>query len=155
MKSLNQRADELRREVDDIVHQFRIVDAAAANGPHAELSCKELEVVEFLGDRGPHMMGELAEHLLVKANLVTNTIDNLEKKELVQRHRLVEDRRKIRVALTEAGQVVYTSAVEEKLRLLRTMLAALTEDEQEIFMVLMRKIARAGRSQVQKRATSA
>ena len=32
---------------------------------------------------------------------------------------------------------------------------ALTEDEQEIFMVLFRKIARAGRSQVQQMASSA
>jgi hypothetical protein len=35
------------------------------------------------------------------------------------------------------------------------MLDALTEDEQEIFMVLFRKIARAGRSQVQRMASSA
>ena len=41
------------------------------------------------------------------------------------------------------------------MRLLRSMLRALTEDEQEIFLVLFRKIARAGRSQVQKIASPA
>jgi DNA-binding MarR family transcriptional regulator len=140
MKPLDRRAADLRRDVCDIVHQFKVVDAAAANGPHAELSMQELRVVEFLGDRGPRMMRELAEHLLVAVNSVTGTVDNLEAKKLVRRQRSEEDRRVVRVELTAAGHAVYGSAVEEKLLLLRSMLASLTDDEQEIFMVLIRKI---------------
>jgi DNA-binding MarR family transcriptional regulator len=145
MKPLDRRAADLRREVDDIVHQFKVVDAAATNGPHADLSMQELRVVEFLGDRGPRMMRELAEHLLVAVNSVTGTVDNLEAKKLVRRQRSDEDRRVVRVELTAAGHAVYGSAVEEKLLLLRSMLASLTDDEQEIFMVLMKKILLRGR----------
>ena len=141
--SLDRRAHDLLQEVNEIVHQFRIVDSVAANGPHAELSMQELKVIEFLGHLGPRMMRELAEVLLVAVNSVTSTIDNLERKELVRRNRSDEDRRIVRVELTPKGEEAYAGALEEKLRLMRSMLSSLTDDEQEIFMVLMRKIARA------------
>jgi len=155
MTLLDRKATELRDVVEDILHQFQIVDAAVADGPHVDLSCKELRVVEHLGDHCPRMMRELAEFLLLAVNSVTSTVDNLERKGIVRRLRSDADRRVIRVELTDAGSAAYQAAVKEKLQLLRSMLNALTEDEQEIFMVLFRKIARAGRSQAQKMASSA
>jgi DNA-binding MarR family transcriptional regulator len=154
MNSLDRRASELRQVVDDIIHQVRIVNAACANGPHADLSAQELNLVEHLGDSGRHMMRELAEVLLLAVNSVTSTVDNLERKGLVRRHRSDEDRRVVRVELTQGGQVVYRAAVAEKLAFLRRMLEVLNEDEREIFMVLFRKIARAGRSRVEEMASS-
>lgn len=155
MTFLDRRAADMQDLVQDILKQFQCVNAAAANGPHAELNMQELRVVEFLGNEGPRMMRELAEHLTVAVNSVTSIVDNLEAKGLVRRHRSEEDRRVIRVELTDAGSEIHRSLVEVNLRLFRSMLAALTEDEQEIFMVLFRKIARAGRAQVQEFATSA
>ncbi len=146
MSSLLQRAIDLRREIQNIVHEFHQLDAASANSPHLELSMQELRVVEYLGDAGSCMMRELAEYLLVAVNTMTTTVDNLERKNLVRRQRSETDRRIVQVELTEAGKQVYNSAVEEKLRLCRSLLSALNEDEQEIYMVLMRKIARAGKS---------
>jgi MarR family 2-MHQ and catechol resistance regulon transcriptional repressor len=155
MTSLDRRAADLQDVVQDIMKQFQCVDAALANGPHAELNMQEVRVVEFLGNEGPRMMRELAEHLNVAVNSVTSIVDHLEHKGLVRRQRSAEDRRVIRVEMTESGREIYDSLVEIKLRLFRSMLGVLTEDEQEIFMVLFRKIARAGRSQVQKLAPSA
>ncbi len=150
MSNLEHKAADLRRVVDDIVHQFEVLDNLAANGPHVELSCQELRLVEFLGDRGPRMMRELAEHLLLAVNSITGNVDKLERKGFVRRERSEEDRRVVRVELTAAGRQAYEAAVAAKLRFLGKMLGALTEEEQEIFMVLFRKIARAGRSQVEK-----
>jgi len=155
MTSLDRKAADLRELVQDILKQFQSVNAAVANGPHVELNMQELRVVEFLGVEGPHMMRELAEFLTVAVNSVTNIVDNLEHKGLVRRLRSDEDRRVIRVELTDEGRVMYKASEDVNLRLLRSMLGALTEDEQEIFMVLFRKIARAGRSQLQKIASSA
>jgi MarR family 2-MHQ and catechol resistance regulon transcriptional repressor len=155
MTTLDRRAADLQEVVQDILKQFQSVNAAAANGPHAELNMQELRVVEFLGNEGPRMMRELAEHLAVAVNSMTSIVDSLEKKGLVQRHRSEEDRRVIRVELTDPGREVYQSLVEVNQRLFRSMLGALTQDEQEIFMVLFRKIARAGRSQVPNIASSA
>jgi DNA-binding MarR family transcriptional regulator len=155
MALVDRKAGELRLLVEDILTQFRCVDAATVNGPHAELSVQELRVVEHLGDAGPRMMRELAQFLLLAVNSVTSLVDNLEAKCLVRRNRSEQDRRVIRVELTEAGKVAYDAAVREKVALLRRMLKVLTEDEQEIFLVLFRKIARAGKNQVSKVAAPA
>lgn len=155
MTSLDRRAADLHDLVQDILKQFQSVNAAAANGPHADLNMQELRVVEFLGNEGPRMMRELAEHLAVAVNSMTSIADGLERKGLVHRQRSEKDRRVIRVVLTDAGSEIYKSLVKVNLRLFRTMLGALTEDEREIFMVLFRKIARAGRSQVHQMASPA
>lgn len=155
MNPLTQRAHDLRDVVEEILDQYRTVDEASANGPHADLSCQELRLVEHLDDAGPRMMRELAEYLRLAVSSVTSVIDNLEKKKIVRRNRSEQDRRIVRVELTDSGRVVSQAALKEKTQLLRSMLAALTDDEQEIFMVLFRKIARAGRSQVRKIAPSA
>jgi MarR family 2-MHQ and catechol resistance regulon transcriptional repressor len=155
MTPLDRRAADLWDLVQDILKQFQSVNAAAANGPHVELNMQELRVVEFLGNEGPRMMREVAGHLSVAVNSVTTIVDNLESKALVRRQRSQEDRRVIRAELTDSGRQIYQSLVEVNLRLFRSMLGALTEDEQEIFMVLFRKIARAGRSQVPQLASSA
>jgi MarR family 2-MHQ and catechol resistance regulon transcriptional repressor len=155
MVPLDRKAADLRDVVQDILKQFQCVNAAAANGPHASLNVQELRVVEFLGSEGPRMMRELAEYLTVAVNSITSIVDSLEKKDFVRRQRSEEDRRVIRVELTEAGREIAASLMEVNMRLFRTMLGALTEEEQDIFMVLFRKIARAGRSQVAKMAPSA
>jgi hypothetical protein len=56
----------------------------------------------------------------------------------------------VAAASTEGGKAVYQEAREMKFRMLRSMLGALTDDEQEIFMVLFRKIARAAQAQAPK-----
>jgi len=153
--TLDHNATDLRGLVEDILFQFRKLDSATVNGPHAELSCQELRLVEHLGDSGPRMMKELAEFLLLAVNSITSVVDHLETKGIVRRQRSEQDRRIVRVELTEVGQRAYQAAVDEKLQLLRGMLAALNEDEQTIFLILFRKIARAGWAQVRKLAPSA
>jgi DNA-binding MarR family transcriptional regulator len=155
MTSLDRKATELRHVVKDIINQIHIVNAAAAHGPHADLSASELTLVEHLGDSGARMMRELAEVLVLAVNSVTSTVDNLERKGMVVRHRSDADRRVVRVALTDAGQAAYAGAVKEKQAFLRSMLGVLNEDEREIFLVLFRKIARAGRTRVDSMESSA
>lgn len=144
MASLNQNAAELGTLVHDFLRRFREVDAAAANGPHADLSLQELRVVERLGDVGTVRMKELAEYMLLAVNSVTSLVDRLEAAGLVRRQRSSEDRRVVHVELTDAGRAAYAAAVDEKLSLLRHMLGGLDPAEQERFMALFRKIARAG-----------
>jgi DNA-binding MarR family transcriptional regulator len=151
---LDRRAADLRDIVQEMLKQFQSVNAAAANGPHAGLNIQELRVVEFLGDDGPHIMRELAEFLHVAVNSVTSIVDNLEQKGLVRRVRSEEDRRIIRVELTAAGRLIHQDALNVNMQLFRTMLRALGSEEQKIFLLLIRKIVRVGRTQVSKLASS-
>src|SRR5271155_1643145 len=139
VNQLDKKAADLQDVMKDIMNQFKCADVAAASGPHAELNMQELRIVELLGSDGPHMMREVADYLNVAVNSVTTIVDGLEAKTLVHRNRSDQDRRVVRVELTEAGRTAYRVATEMKLRMLRSMLDALTEDEQEIFMVLFRK----------------
>jgi DNA-binding MarR family transcriptional regulator len=149
MTPLDRKAAELRDIVQEIVRQFQAVNEAAADGPFAHLNMQELRVVELLGEQGPRMMREVSEFLGVAVNSVTSIVDGLETKGLLRRQRSAEDRRVVRVELTDSGQETYRVCVEEHLRFNRSILGTLTEDEQEIVLVLFRKIARAGCSQVQ------
>ncbi len=149
MSPLDRRATDLQDLVQAILERFHHLNAAAANGPHVELNMQELRAIEFLGNEGPRMMRQLAEHLTVAVNSMTSIADSLEHKRLVQRQRSEEDRRIVHVELTDAGREIYQSLRKVHLQLFRTMLGELTEDEQEIFLVLFRKIARADLDQMQ------
>ena len=94
-------------------------------------------------------MRELAEELGVAVNTVTGIVDELEKMKLVSRLKSPEDRRIIRVELTEAGRATYMEATDLTLGFMANMLRSLSQEEQEIFMVLFQKIARAARSGAQ------
>ena len=154
MSPLDRKVADLRDLVAETVRQHQVVDEAVANGPHIDLTCPELRLAEYLGDGGPRIMRELAEFMGLAVNSITSLIDNLEKKQIVRRQRSEEDRRVVRVELTDAGKVAYEAAVKEKMRFLRGILGALTDEEQDIFIVLFRKIARAGRSQMQEMAAA-
>jgi len=144
MQPSDAKAKQLRAALRDVIRQFRCSDAELANQPHGEISFPEVHIVEFLGDRKPCMMRELAEYLLVAVNTVTTIVDKLEQKNLVKRERDETDRRIVMVQLTELGLEAYQGILTARLNACRTMLAPLNEDEQDIFMVLMRKIARGG-----------
>lgn len=113
---------------------------AAANGPHADLTMQETRVVELLGESGGQMMRAVADYLGVAVNSVTTLADNLERKGLLRRVRSHADRRVVHVELTEAGQCASRSVIDIKTRFHREMLAALTDEEQAILLVLLRKV---------------
>jgi len=146
--SIDERAADLGSVVQDIMKQFQAVHAAAANGPHLALNQQELRVLELLGQDGPQIMRALAQHLSLAVNSVTTIADGLEHKHLIHRSRSDEDRRIVRVELTEGGRESYEALAGAKLQLFRAMLSPLTIDEQEILLVLFRKIARMGRCEL-------
>ena len=149
MKPLERKAADLRDIFQGLIKHFKMLNSAAANGSHVSLSCQELRVVEFIGENGPKIMRELAEELGVAVNTVTGIVDELEKMKLVSRLKSPEDRRIIRVELTEAGRATYMEATNLTLGFMANMLRSLSQEEQEIFMVLFQKIARAARSGAQ------
>ena len=137
---LDKRAAELGRVVHEIVKRFEGANVAAANGPHADLTLQETRVVELLGESGGQMMRAVADYLGIAVNSVTSLADNLERKGLLRRIRSEADRRVVHVELTPDGQCASRSVSDVKARFHREMLAALTEEEQAILLVLLRKI---------------
>lgn len=137
---LDRRAAELGQVVREIVKRFEGANQAAANGPHADLTMQETRVVELLGESGGQMMRAVADYLGIAVNSVTTLADNLERKGLLRRVRSEADRRVVHVELTPAGGRASRSIMEVKRQFHREMLAALTDEEQDILLVLLRKI---------------
>lgn len=140
MAQLDKRATELGEVVREIVKRFEMANVAACNGPHADLTMQESRVVEFIGESDGQMMRAVADYLGIAVNSVTTLADNLERKGLLRRVRSKADRRVVHVELTEAGRQAYRSIAEVKQHFHREMLAALTDEEQAILLVLLRKI---------------
>lgn len=141
---LDKRAAELGEVVREIVKRFEGANVAACNGPHADLTMQESRVVEFLGESGGQMMRAVADYLGIAVNSVTTLADNLERKGLLRRIRSEADRRVVHVELTEAGHIASRSITEVKHHFHRELLAALTDEEQAILLVLLRKIGGVG-----------
>ncbi len=149
MSSTEQHVADLRKVFQEIGRQFEVISSTLTNGLHDALSKQDLRVLGFLGSEGPQMMTALADYLNLAGNSVTTIIDRLEERKLVQRQRSDEDRRIVRVQLTDYGDKVCSEMDRAAIQFYQTMLASLTADEQAIFAVLIRKIVRVGFKQTQ------
>lgn len=149
MSSVEKRTAELRDVFHEIGRQFQAANSVLPNGLHGTLSNQELRILDCLGKEGPQMMSTLADYLNLAGNSVTTIIDGLEKKSLANRQRSDEDRRVVRVKLTEYGHKIYNDVDRATLQFFQAVLDPLTADEQEILSILIRKVARIGYTQRQ------
>ena len=70
------------------------------------ISSTQLNCLIALFERGPMPISRIAELIMVNSSTVTGTLDRLEKKGLVKRSRISEDRRIITIGLTENGRIM-------------------------------------------------
>jgi MarR family 2-MHQ and catechol resistance regulon transcriptional repressor len=115
-----------------------------ANG----LSTGQLGVLEALFHLGPMCQRELALKHLKSSGNITMVIDNLEKKELVERKRGVEDRRFITVHLTKEGRKLISEIFPRHVSAIVDEMKTLTDSEQEELRRLCRKLGKRERKQL-------
>jgi DNA-binding MarR family transcriptional regulator len=92
----------------------------------------EADILFTLRRSGPPyrlLPSKLSESLLVSSGTLTNRLDRLEAKGLIERHPNPEDRRSIEVALTERGRRTADEAVTEHVEYERRMLSSLNATE--------------------------
>jgi DNA-binding MarR family transcriptional regulator len=138
MSDLEARAAALKKYLDVISSYFQSLLTANCG---EELSLQELKVVDFVGQRQSVIMREAAEYMKVAVSTMTGIVDKLENKDLVRRERNDEDRRIVRLFLTNKGKRLYQTYAENYLQLSRRMLQSLSEDEQRVYLDLTGKIA--------------
>ncbi len=115
---------------------------AGANRPIAAhgLTVGQFGVLESLLHLGPLHQCDLARKHLQSGGNITMIVDNLEKAGLVRRERLAEDRRYVRVHLTDAGQERIEAVFPAHVQIIVERFAALTPAEQEELGRLCRKL---------------
>lgn len=138
MSDIEARAIELKKNIDVITSHFKSISSITSSD---ELNLQELKIVDFIGQRESCIMREVAEYLKVAVSTMTGIIDKLEDKGFVKRERNDEDRRIVRVMLTDKGHKIFQAFVESHMELSRRMLQSLAEEEQKTYLELTKKIA--------------
>jgi DNA-binding MarR family transcriptional regulator len=125
-------------------HLERVIQLDPAPGPPdwvaANLTFGQLRVLFLLRDMGPVSIGALAERLSVSLASASETIDRIERRELVLRQHGQDDRRVVECRLSERGEQLVEEISGVRLEGLRRLLGVLTADELTEFDRLIRLI---------------
>jgi DNA-binding MarR family transcriptional regulator len=107
----------------------------------ANLTFGQLRVLFLLRDGRPVSIGALAERLAVSLASASETIDRIERHELVVREHRADDRRVVECRLSERGVQLLADIAGVRLAGMRRMLGVLTPTELTDFDRLIRVIA--------------
>lgn len=107
-----------------------------------DLTVSQFGVLEALFHLGPLYQRDLAEKLLKSGGNMTLVIDNLEKRELVKREREADDRRCIKVCLTQKGHQLISRIFPSHVAAVVNEIGILTPDEQKELGRLCRKLGK-------------
>jgi len=116
-----------------------------SNEVHKNLGANNLTVSQFgileaLHKIGPMYQRDLAAQILKTTGNITTVIDNLEKRELVQRIREMKDRRYFQVVLTPEGAKLIKKIYPTHVRRVDQVMDKLTKGEQEELKQLCDKL---------------
>jgi len=97
-------------------------------------------VLDALYFRGPLSQRDLAQKHLMSPGNMTMVVDHLENRGLVSRERQADDRRFVKVHLTEEGTRLFESILPHHIREIQNVMSALSAQEQEELGRLCRKL---------------
>lgn len=118
----------------------KIEQRALASGLDEEVSVAESHILEKVGDMGSGRMSDIARALGITLATLTVACERLEKKGLIARARVRQDRRVVIVSLTPAGWAAYRHHQRFHHDLIDAALAGLSADEQRTLGHALRKI---------------
>lgn len=139
----------MARALDTYVKLMRAADSVQApldrRLESLGLTEGQFGVLEILFHLGPQSAGALSRKSFRSGGHVTTVLDNLEKRKLVVRERLPEDRRTVIVSLTPAGRRMIAKIFPGHAAAIAAAMGALSPAEQETLAGLLKKLGRAQR----------
>lgn len=109
-------------------------------GEFSDLSISEMHVIDNIGVNRERTMSDTAKDLRVTSGTLTTAIDNLIKKGYVIRERSLEDRRVVKIKLTEQGAAAYRSHEDFHKDLVISALQQLDTKEEELLIKVLTNI---------------
>lgn len=104
------------------------------------LTISQFGVLEALYHLGPLPVGQLGEKILKTSGNMTVVVDNLERRDLVTRHRRPDDRRCIEVSLTPEGAAIVERILPGHVAGVEATMGALSAEELAQLGTLCRKL---------------
>ncbi len=106
-----------------------------------ELSLTEVHTLEAIGIGKPKTMTQVAGALKISVSTLTVAINKLVKKGYVERSRVDEDRRIVKIALTESGEEAVSIHQSFHIDMMEDMTSNMTDEEIEILLKSMEGLA--------------
>jgi MarR family 2-MHQ and catechol resistance regulon transcriptional repressor len=126
---------------------FDTVDRAIGETFRArDLTSGQFGVLETIHHLGPLYQGQLGEKLLQSKGNISTIISNLVERGLVERRRDPDDRRYVKVHLTDEGEKLIEDLFPEHVQRIAATFDALDDDEVEEFGRLCKKLGLANQS---------
>ncbi|WP_294979968.1 MarR family winged helix-turn-helix transcriptional regulator [uncultured Microbacterium sp.] len=123
---------------------FRLARRLRSQRAVDTMSDAQFAVLAALSVHGQHTLGELADRERVSAPSMNRTVNGLEESGYLTRTTDADDRRKVNIALTDAGRAVVEETVRRRDSWLEDALAELTASQRELLRSaaeLMREVA--------------
>lgn len=98
------------------------------------------QVLVVLWEQDGIVQRDIAERMVIEQATLTRTLDRMERDGFVMRHRDEQDRRKIRVYVTEKGFGLINTLVPEAMKILTTITNGFSENEINIFRSFLRRL---------------
>lgn len=114
----------------------------ARRGALEDITPSQFGALETLYHLGPMCQNELGVKLLRSGGNITLVVDNLEKRGMVRRVRDSEDRRLVRISLTDEGRELIGHIFPQQLAAIVDEMSALTAQEQDTLGGLCRKLGK-------------
>ncbi len=119
-----------------------IEEKCLKRGEFSDLSISETHVIDNIGVNRERTMSDTAKDLRITSGTLTTAVDNLIKKGYVTRERSVEDRRVVKIKLTEKGIAAYRAHEEFHKDLVISALQQLDINEEELLTKVLASIDR-------------
>ncbi|WP_058485882.1 MarR family winged helix-turn-helix transcriptional regulator [Defluviitalea phaphyphila] len=132
MKKLTKVLNTLMVEIfNDIL---TIEQTALKKGHFSDLSVTEMHTIEAIGMYHPRTMSEVALDLKITVGTLTTAINRLVKKGYVERKRVEDDRRVVKIQLTKKGKLAYRIHEKFHTDMIHAMIEGLNVEDEEILV---------------------
>ncbi len=147
VSSAQATAGQKRNElIDAVLGSSRALVAVAARSllsVPGDVTLSQYRVLVELAARGPMRLADLAAVLGVDRSTATRMSDRLARKRLVQRRRLGEDRRGVRVSLTASGRQLVEQVTRNRRAEIGVILGRMPDADRHATLTALRGFARA------------
>jgi len=124
------RDDFLNNLIVDIYNGILKIEADAfRSGQFSDISITEVHTVEAIGLFELKSMSEVAKALHITVGTLTVAVNNLVKKDYVQRFKSESDRRVVKLGLTKKGRLIYRLHSKFHAELVKSMTNGLDNNE--------------------------
>lgn len=131
---------------DSVLTASRVLVSVAARSLaafEAEVSLQQYRALVILASRGPLRPVDLAEALGVDPSTATRLCDRLVDKRLISRRRQVEDRREVKLDLTDRGRALVTEVTERRRAEIERIVGAVPASERKRLVKAFQTFGRA------------